>query len=154
MRRCELFYCIAQLRCDSGDARLVGAAGVKVARASNDQLHFAGARHAMAFRPGAKRAVEITGQHRHIATGDERANARLEFLEPTIARARAFGENDQDVAGFREQITAKRHALPHLRIAREWQRVDDYRCDPGARHALEKVIGRGGWERAMQPAER
>jgi hypothetical protein len=41
-----------------------------------------------------------------------------------------------------------------MRLAREWERIYYHRRDPGARHTLEKIIGRRGGKRAVQPAQR
>ena len=91
---------------------------------------------------------------RDIASCHQRTNARFEFLKLSRLRSRSFRKNDEHVAGVREQLPADREAVPDVRLAREWQRVHDHGCDPGARHAFEKIIGGGGGKGAMQSAKR
>ena len=107
-----------------------------------------------AFRPGAESAIQITGQNRNVAAGHERADAALEFLKLSGGGASSFRKNDQDVAGIRQELAANREALADVGLARERQGVHHHRRDPGARHALEKIIRRRRRKGAMQSAQR
>ena len=104
--------------------------------------------------PGAESAVQITRENRHVPAGHERANAAFEFLKFAGGGASSFGKNDQDIAGIRQELTANCETLTDVRLARERQRVYNHGRDPGARHALEKIIRCGRRKCAMQSAQR
>ncbi len=143
-----------QLGSDRGTRVLVGRHRAIIARRADDQAHFSRPRPAAPLRPGAESAIQITGEHRNIPAGDERTDATFEFLKLAGGRAGSFRKNDQNVAGIRKKLTANRQTLADMCLSREGQCVYDHRRDPGARHALEKIIRRRRRKRSMQPAQR
>ena len=52
-----------------------------IARRADDQPHFSRPGQRLPFGHACEGAVEITGQHRDIAAGHERADAAFEFLQ-------------------------------------------------------------------------
>src|SRR6478672_435513 len=150
----QLVYRGTQFRRDRSAAIPIGRHGGVIARRPDDQTDFSRTRQTLTLRPGAECAIEITGQDGNVAAGDEGSDPRLEFLELPRFRSRPFRKNDQDVAGIRQKLAADREALAHMRLTRERQRVYDDGRDPGARNALEKIIGGSGGKGAVQSAER
>jgi len=138
---------------DRSICRFVGRRRRVVPRRSDDQSHLSRSRNAFPFRPGPVRAIEVTGKHCYVPSGDERTNPRFEFLKLARHRPRAFRENDKDVAGIREQLAADREAVANMSLARKRERIHNHRRDPGPRHTLKKVIGSRCWKSAMQTAQ-
>src|SRR5204862_598966 len=86
----------AQLRGDGGARGFVGRYFLVVARRADNQPHFSWPRQTFAFRPGPERAVEITRQHRNVASSYERPDAAFEFLERARSRAGSFGKKQRE----------------------------------------------------------
>ena len=147
-------YRFAQFGGDGANVDLIGGAGAIIARRAYGQADFSRPRKNRAFRPGVKSTIQITWQNAHVAPCYERADSRFELLGLTGSRARSFGENDQNISGIGEQFGANGKTLSHLRLTRKRQGVDYDGCNPDARHALKKIISRGGRKRAMQFAQR
>src|SRR5215831_1843812 len=140
-----------QLLSDGDSYALLRSDRSVIARGPNEQTHLARPWPSTAFRPRPKSAIQITGKNRHIPTSQKGSDACFEFLENAVRGTGSLRENDQDVARLGEKLTAKSETLPGVRLARERQRVNHYRGDPRARHALEKIIRCRCRKSPMQP---
>ena len=152
--RCELFYRSLKFRRDSRDGRFVRGDWAVVASIADNQSHFSRSKHPRAFWPGAVRAVEIARHDVDITTSDERAHAGSKWLHHAARRARALGKQNQNIAGFCEQLVTEVHRVPSICAARKRQRVAEHGRDPAAETRLEKVVTRRCGENVAQSPER
>ena len=109
-------------RCNSlaiAPVSLFSRRGCIVPRCSDDQAHFPRPWQPPPLRPGSKRALHIAGQHAHIASRQQRADTRFERLRLSRLRSRSFRENDEHVAGLREELAADEETFPHPHLPRE-----------------------------------
>jgi hypothetical protein len=120
---------------------------------SDNQTNLPRSRPAASLWPGTKSTIQITREDRNVATGYERTNPGFEFLELSSPRTCSFRKNDQNITSLRKKLTANSETLPDMGLAGKRQCINNYRRDPSARHALEKIIRRGRWKCAMQPAD-
>src|SRR5207253_5463167 len=114
----QLPHGVLKFRGDESARAFFGRHRSIIARRADDQAHFTRFRPAVAFRPGAESAVQITRENRNVSTSHERANATLEFIKLSRGGASSFRKNDQDVAGIRKKLTTDRETLADMSLAR------------------------------------
>ena len=105
------------------------------------------------LRPGAKRAVQITGDDGHLGSGQHQPDARLELAQFAGRAPRSLGKQQQDVARVLQQLPAEREALADVAWRLKGKALTTTAAIGQPRNADEEEILGGGGKHAMQLAD-
>src|SRR5215831_18556172 len=95
----------------------------------------------------------MAGDYRHIRARGQQADTGPKFTDGAGGAACSLGEQDENVSGIGEELSAEFETMARVGLARKWERVDDDGRGSHTRETDKEIVLGGGWESAVQLAQ-